>query len=149
MTETAKARPDRLARGSRRASRSLCIQGIYQWLLAAGDAGVIDAFLREQEAYERCDREYLDRILHGTLVRAEILRSHFAPHCDRPLPELSPVEHAILLLATYELLEVPEVPYRVVINEAIELAKSFGGTDGHRYINGVLDKLAGQLRPHG
>jgi N utilization substance protein B len=149
MTDPLPARSDRLARGSRRASRSLCIQGIYQWLLAAGDAGVIDSFLREQEAYARCDQAYLDQILHGVLSQAETLRTHFAPYCDRPLPQLSPVEHAILLLASYELLHAPEVPYRVVINEAIELGKSFGGTDGHKYINGVLDKLAAQLRPHG
>jgi N utilization substance protein B len=77
------------------------------------------------------------------------LREAFSSQLDRPIQELSPVEHAILLLASYEFLHVPEVPYRVIINEAIELGKSFGGTDGHKYINGVLDKLAIQLRPHG
>jgi N utilization substance protein B len=77
------------------------------------------------------------------------LREAFSSKLDRPIQELSPVEHAILLLASYEFLHVPEVPYRVIINEAIELGKSFGGTDGHKYINGVLDKLAIQLRPHG
>lgn len=142
-------RLDRVARGTRRASRSLAVQGIYQWLVAAEDAGAIDAFLREQEAYQRCDQDYFNVCLHGVLRDAETLRERFVSQLDRPLVELSPVEHAILLLATYEFLYAPEVPYRVVINEAVELGKAFGGTDGHKYINGVLDKLATELRPHG
>ncbi len=148
-TDTHDSRPDRLARGARRASRSLAVQGLYQWLIAQQDAGAIDAFLREQEAYARCDQAYFDQVFHGALRNAEELRTAFAAALDRPLEELSPVEHAILLLATYEFMQVAEVPYRVVINEAVELGKSFGGTDGHKYINGVLDKLASALRPHG
>jgi N utilization substance protein B len=148
-TESSSSRPDRLSRGARRASRSLAVQGLYQWLLAQQDAGAIDAFLREQESYSRCDQDYFDTIFHGALRGASDLRAAFAASLDRPLEELSPVEHAILLLATYEFMHAPEVPYRVVINEAVELGKSFGGTDGHKYINGVLDKLASQLRPHG
>ena len=143
------AASDRSSRGSRRASRSLCVQGIYQWLIAAQESGAIDAFLREQDTYGRCDQEYFDRLLHGVIRHGAALREAFAVQCDRPIHELSPVEHAILLIATFELQHCPEVPYRVVINEAIELGKSFGGTDGHKYINGVLDKLATQLRPHG
>jgi transcription antitermination protein NusB len=149
MTEAKGPRPDRLARGARRASRSLALQGLYQWLLAQQEAGAIDAFLREQDSYERCDKDYFDLIFHGALRSAQALREAFATSLDRPLHEISPVEHAILLLATYELLHAPEVPYRVIINEAVELGKSFGGTDGHKYINGVLDKLASELRPHG
>lgn len=152
MTEPlggAAKRPDRHARGTRRTSRALAIQGLYQWLLAQQDAGAINAFLREQEDYARCDQEYFDKLLHGTINGAASLREQFQQHLDRPIHELSPVEHAILLLATYEFAQVPEVPYRVIINEAIELGKAFGGTDGHKYINGVLDKLAGALRPHG
>lgn len=143
------SRADRASRGTRRASRSLAVQGLYQWLVSGEDAGAIDAFLREQDAYGRCDQEYFDRLLHGVIRDSEALREQFSAQCDRPIAELSPVEHAILLLATFELMRVPEVPFRVVINEAIELGKAFGGTDGHRYINGVLDKLAPQLRPHG
>lgn len=143
------SRLDRTPRGTRRASRSLTVQGLYQWLVSGEDAGAIDAFLREQEAYSRCDQEYFDRLLHGVIGDSASLRETFSAQCDRPIVELSPVEHAILLLATFELLHVPEVPFRVVINEAIELGKAFGGTDGHKYINGVLDKLAAQLRPHG
>ena len=143
------SRPDPTSRGARRASRSLTVQDLYQWLVSGEDAGAIDAFLREQQAYDRCDQDYFDRLLHGAIRESASLRGRFSAQCDRPIGELSPVEHAILLLATYELLHMPEVPYRVIINEAIELGKSFGGTDGHKYINGVLDKLAAQLRPHG
>ena len=143
------AASDRSSRGSRRASRSPCVQGTYQWLIAAQESGAIDAFLREQDTYARCDQEYFDRLLHGVIRHGAALREAFAVQCDRPIHELSPVEHAILLIATFELQHCPEVPYRVVINEAIELGKSFGGTDGHKYINGVLDKLATQLRPNG
>jgi transcription antitermination protein NusB len=158
MTDSAAKKPgradhvgrvDRVSRGTRRASRSLAVQGIYQWLLAHEDAGAIDAFIREQEDYARCDQPYFNVLLHGAIGNAESLRTQFTPQLDRPLVELSPVEHAILLLATQEFLHAPEVPYRVIINEAIELGKSFGGTDGHKYINGVLDKLAASLRPHG
>ncbi len=145
----AQQRVDRTPRGTRRASRSLAVQGLYQWLLAGEDAGVIDAFLHEQEAYARCDQPYFDQLLHGTIREADNLRLRFVDQLDRPVRELSPVEHAILLLATYEFVHSPQVPYRVVINEAVELGKSFGGTDGHKYINGVLDKLAAILRPHG
>jgi N utilization substance protein B len=78
---------------------------------------------------------------------ADSLRAEFAPFIDRPVAELSPIEHALLLIGSYELKHRPDVPYRVVINEAVELAKSFGGTDGFRYVNGVLDKVAARLRP--
>jgi len=80
------------------------------------------------------------------LDQAPALRERFAPFVDRPLAELSPVEHAILLIGSYELVHHVEVPYRVAINEAVELAKSFGGTDGFKFVNGVLDKLAAQAR---
>lgn len=148
MTKEA-GRVDRLARGTRRASRMLAVQGIYQWLVSGAEPSAIDAFMREQEAYTRCDQDYFGQLLHGVIGKADALREAFLAKCDRPLAELSPVEHAILLLATYEFLHAPQVPYRVVINEAIELGKAFGGTDGHKYINGVLDKLAPELRLHG
>jgi len=85
-------------------------------------------------------------LIQGTIGSAEALRAQFAVAIDRPPAELSPVEHSILLIATYELVQRPEIPYRVVINEAIELAKAFGSIDGFRYVNGVLDKLAARLR---
>ena len=137
---------DRSSRGSRRASRSLCVQGIYQWLIAAQESVAIDAFLREQEIYGRCDQAYFDRLLHGVIRHGAALREAFAVQCDRPIHELSPVEHAVLWIGAYELSHCLDVPYKVAINEAVELAKAFGGTDGHKFVNGVLDHLAPLLR---
>lgn len=149
MTDSPPARPDKSARGMRRASRSLAVQALYQWLIAGADQAAIMAFVREQDDFPRCDEPYFEALLAGCMGEAPALRERFSTQLDRPMAELSPVEHAILLLATYELMHQPEVPYRVVINEAVELGKSFGGTDGHKYINGVLDKLAKVLRPGG
>jgi N utilization substance protein B len=95
----------------------------------------------------KSDVEHFREVLHGTIDGAEDLRAAFVPFIDRPVAELSPVEHAILLIGAYELKHRPEIPYRVVINEAVELAKSFGGTEGFRYVNGVLDRVAASLRP--
>ncbi|MDR2689675.1 MAG: transcription antitermination factor NusB [Azoarcus sp.] len=93
------------------------------------------------------DVDFFTVLLNGTLGEAEHLRTLFAPLLSRAVAELSPVEHAIMLLAAHELLHDPATPYRVVINEAIELAKKYGGTDGHKFVNGVLDRLAAKLRP--
>ena len=101
---------------------------------------------QESEDWGRADKPLLRVLLSGAIEHADDLEHEFAPFLDRPIGELSPVERAILLLGTYELTHRIETPYRVVINEAIELAKQFGGSDGHRFINGVLDKLAPQLR---
>jgi N utilization substance protein B len=86
-------------------------------------------------------------MLHGAIGEAEGLRDAFRPYIDRGIETLSPVEHAVLLLGAYEFTHHPEIPYRVVINEAVELAKTFGGTDGYKYVNGVLDRVALRLRP--
>jgi N utilization substance protein B len=130
----------------RHRSRELAIQGLYQWRIAGGSAEVIEAQLHESEQYDKADKEYLSGLLRGVLTNAPELERHLQPYLDRPARELSPVEISILLLAAHELANHPEMPYRVVINEAVELAKTFGGIDGHKYVNGVLDKLAGKLR---
>lgn len=130
---------------SRRKARELALQGLYQWRVSRNEPQAIENQLRESELYPAADDEYLRDVLYG-VVRAESqLEAMIAPQLDRPSAELSPVEHAILLLAAYELCNKPGTPYRVIINEAIELAKSYGGTDGHKYVNGVLDKLAASL----
>ena len=103
----------------------------------------------EQDDFDKCDREHFDALLHGCIAEAGALDAVLARHVDRQTRQLSPVEHAALLIGTYELQHCVEVPYRVAINEAVELAKAFGGTDGHKYVNGVLDKAAGQLRQIG
>jgi N utilization substance protein B len=133
-------------RSARRQSRQVALQGLYQWLLSGEDAGVIDAHLREQPGYAKCDQAHLDLLLHGCIRDAAVLDGYLASHVDRPTKDLSPIEHAVLMLGAFELQNCVDVPYKVVINEGVELAKTFGGTDGHKYVNGVLDRVAGQLR---
>lgn len=133
-------------RSPRHRSREFALQGIYHWLLNNEDSGAIDAHIREAHGFEKADREHFDVLLHGAIKQSVALREDIAPLIDRSIAELSPIEHAVLLLGTFELKNHIEIPYRVVINEAVELAKSFGGQDGHKYVNGVLDKLASKLR---
>ncbi len=135
------------ARSSRRRSREFALQGLYQWLLAGEDVGVVDAHIREQDEFGKCDAVLFDALLHGCVAEASALDAVLARHVDRATRLLSPVEHGVLLIGAYELTHSVEVPYRVVINEAVEVTKAFGGTDGHKYVNGVLDKAAADLRP--
>jgi len=135
------------SRNARRRAREFALQGLYQWLLSAESPGVIEAHIAESPGFEHADREHFRGILHGAISEVEALREAFTPHIDRSIATLSPVEHAVLLLGAYEFSHHPEIPYRVVINEAVELAKTFGGTDGYKYVNGVLDRVALQLRP--
>jgi len=133
-------------KSGRRLAREFAVQGIYQWLLSGNDLPAIDAHLSEDDGFPKVDRKLFRTLLNGAHDQADALRAQFGSHLDRPVGELSPVEHAILLVETFELAHQIDTPYRVVINEAIELAKDFGGSDGHKFINGVLDKLAPQLR---
>ena len=134
-------------RSARRRSREFALQGLYQWLLSGEDVAVIVPHLAELEGFAKCDRAHFDALLHGSVEQAAALDAVLARHVDRKTSMLSPVEHAALMIGCYELMHCLEVPYRVAINEAVELTKSFGGTDGHKYVNGVLDKCAGDLRP--
>ena len=134
-------------KSARRRSREIALQGLYEWLLSGADAGVIDAHMREQDGFDKCDAAHFDALLHGCIRDAAALDEVLSRHVDRKTTALSPVEHGVLLIGTWELTNSLEVPYKVAINEAVELAKSFGGTDGHKYVNGVLDKAAGDLRP--
>ncbi|MDR2015147.1 MAG: transcription antitermination factor NusB, partial [Azoarcus sp.] len=93
------------------------------------------------------DREFFVATLRGVIGQQEALSPRIAAHIDRPFNELSPIESCVLMLGCFEMLNHPETPYRVIINEAIELTKTFGGTDGHKYVNGVLDKVAAVVRP--
>ena len=133
-------------KNARHKARELALQGLYQWLLAEEHADEIRTHLAEFKGYDKADQKYLAQLLDGVIADAAELEAAFGPLLDRPVDELSPVERGVLLLGAYELAHVPGVPYRVVINEAVELAKSYGGTDGHKYVNGVLDKLAAKLR---
>jgi N utilization substance protein B len=134
-------------RSARRRSREFALQGLYEWLVGRADAGVIDAHMREQDGFGKCDSAHFDALLHGCIAQATALDAALAQHLDRRLQELSPVEHGVLLIGAYELQHCLDVPYKVAINEAVELAKSFGGTDGHKYVNAVLNGLAPKLRP--
>jgi len=139
------------SRSARRRAREFALQGVYSWLLrgvdGAQDAGEIDAHIRDDEEFPEADAAWFKTLLHGVFDEAGPLRERFQPYIDRPLQELSPIEHGILLIGTYELMFHIEVPYKVAINEAVELAKSFGGTDGFKFVNGVLDKVALDVRP--
>lgn len=134
-------------RSARHRAREYALQGLYQWLLSGGDARSIHAHIADDKNFERADTAYFATLLRGTIDAAAELETLIAPALDRPIAQLSPVERAILLLATFELRDALDIPYRVVLNEAVELAKSFGGTDGHKYVNGVLDKVAPRVRP--
>jgi len=130
----------------RHRARELALQGIYQWRITAGDEAQIEKQIHAEKNLGRYDKELFSKLLRGALGQHAELEALIAPHLDRPLAELSPVEFAVLLLGAFELAQHMEAPYKVIINEAVELAKTFGGTDGHKFVNGVLDKLAPQLR---
>ena len=131
----------------RRRSRELAMQGIYQWIYTGASAGTVLDNLAELEHYATADAEFLVSQVRGTIGEAEGLRAQLEPFADRKWDEVSPVERAILLIGAWELVHNPGIPYKVTIHEAIELGKRFGGTDGHKYVNGVLDKLAAAVRP--
>ncbi len=133
-------------RTPRHRAREFALQGLYQWLLNNEDAGAIEAHIREAHGFDKADRAHFDALLYGTIKDVAALRTDLSPLIDRPLAQLSPVEHAALLIGAFELMNHIEIPYKVVINEAVELTKSFGGIDGHKYVNGVLDRLAAKVR---
>ena len=135
----------------RHRARGYALQGIYSWLIRGADglqeSTSIDAHIRAEPQFDTCDTEWYRTILFGVMRDSAPLQEQFKPFVERGINELSPIEHAVLLLGTYELMNHTEVPYRATINEAVELAKSFGGTDGFRFVNGVLDRVASVVRP--
>ena len=132
---------------ARRRSRELALQGLYQWQLSGGTTAQVLKNLSELDGFKKADREFLETELKGTIGKAASLREALEPLVDRKWDEVSPVERSILLIGAWELVHRPEIPYRATINEAIELGKRFGGTEGHKYINGILDRLAKNVRP--
>jgi len=133
-------------RTPRHRAREFALQGLYQWLLNNEDAKTVVTNIRAAHGFEKADGDHFAALLYGAIKDSVALREAFAPLIDRGVAELSPIEHAVLLIGAYELKNNLDIPYRVVINEAVELTKSFGGIDGHKYVNGVLDKLAPKLR---
>ncbi|MBB3104180.1 transcription antitermination factor NusB [Azomonas macrocytogenes] len=144
--DTPPARPAKGKSATRRAARSLAMQALYQWHMAGQSLSEIEAQFRVDNDFMPVDGAYFHELLHGVARQKSEIDQAIEPLLDRPLTELDPVELAILRLSTYELMQRLDVPYRVVINEGIELAKTFGATEGHKFVNGVLDKLAPRLR---
>ena len=131
---------------ARRRSRELALQGLYQWQFTGVAPAQLLKNLAELDGFGKADQEFLEAELRGTIEASAALRTRLEPLADRKWEEVSPIERAILLLGAWELVHCPEIPYRATINEMIELGKRFGGTEGHKYINGVLDRLAKDVR---
>ena len=130
----------------RRRAREFVLQGLYQRQLSGNAWPAIRAQVEEAAGFPKADADYFGELWNGVAAEYEALVARVAPHLDRRAEELSPIERAVLAVGAWELVHRLEIPYRVVINEAVELAKSYGGTDGHKFVNGVLDKLAAVLR---
>ena len=127
-------------------ARRRALQAIYAWQVAGGDAKQVIAQFAHEQAREIADLEYFEDLVRGTIGRVAQLDDALVPYLDREVAQVDPIERAALRIAAYELLHRPDVPYRVVLNEAIDSTKRFGSEHGHTYVNGVLDKAAAALR---
>lgn len=129
-------------------AREFALQAIYQFMVGKNEISAVDSFTRDLLGFSKCNVEHYDALVYGCAREGSNLDTQIGRYLDRPWNEISPIEHAVMWIGTYEYLHCKDVPWRVVLNECIELAKSFGGTDGHKYVNGVLHQLAGELRPN-
>jgi transcription antitermination protein NusB len=134
------------ARSARSRAREFALQALYQYLVGGNDVDAVDEFTRGLAGFHKADAVHYDVLLHGCAEESVQLDALIVPLLDRKIEEISPVEHGAMWIGAYELLHCPDVPWRVVLNECIELAKEFGGTDGHKYVNAVLNGLASSLR---
>lgn len=149
MNDQSPIKPRKAAdKSARTRAREFALQALYQHLVGRNTASDIDSFTRDLSGFHKSDSAHYDALLHGCVEQAEALDALVTPLLDRPMAEISPIEHGVLWIGAYELQHCLDVPLRVVINECVELAKSFGGTDGHKYVNGVLHQLGARLRPH-
>ncbi len=135
------------AKSARTRAREFALQALYQHIVGRNEATDIDQFTRDLSGFHKADSVHYDALLHGTITEAAELDALITPLLDRKLAEISPIEHAVMWIGVWEFRHATDVPWRVVLNECIELAKEFGGTDGHKYVNAVLNGLAPQLRP--
>ncbi|MDZ7918439.1 transcription antitermination factor NusB [Rhodoferax sp.] len=133
-------------KSNRTRAREFALQGLYQSLVGRNAVDDIDPFTRDLAGFNKADAAHFDVLLHGCVAQGEAMDALIAPLLDRPWGEISPVEHAVMWIGVYEFQHCLDVPWRVVLNECVELAKEFGGTDGHKYVNGVLNGLAPSLR---
>ena len=134
------------SKSARTRAREFALQGLYQHLVGRNPVEEIDAFTRDLAGFNKCDRVHFDALLRGCIADASALDALILPLLDRKMDEISPIEHAVMWIGTYEFQHCLDVPWRVVLNECIELAKEFGGTDGHKYVNAVLNGVAPVLR---
>ncbi|MDR1310723.1 MAG: transcription antitermination factor NusB [Burkholderiaceae bacterium] len=144
-TKSILANPNK-SRSARHRSREFALQAMYQWLVNKDTPEAIIEHIRQAHGFDKADYAHFVALVSETIHQSPALWEVMRPFLDRPIADLSPVEHAILLIGTYEMQSHIEIPYRVVINEAVELAKSFGGVDGHKFVNGVLDRIAAHVR---
>ncbi len=128
-------------------ARRYALQALYQWDLSGADLNRIEVQFHEDEDFSKVDTDYFHELLHGVPAHLDELDALYRDYLDRPVGELDPVERALLRLAVYELAHRLDIPYRVVINEAVNLGKKFGAEQAHKYVNGVLDRAARALRP--
>jgi N utilization substance protein B len=134
------------SKSDRSRAREFALQGLYQSLVGGNEVGDIDAFTRDLSGFNKADSVHFDALLRGCVEHGVQLDALIVPLLDRPMAEISPVEHAVMWIGAYEMQHCLDVPWRVVINECVELAKEFGGTDGHKYVNAVLNGMAPGLR---
>ncbi|MBA6389422.1 transcription antitermination factor NusB [Colwellia sp. BRX10-3] len=132
----------------RRKARELAVQAVYSWQLSQNNIAEIELNFLTENSARRFDIPYFQQLFRGISAQVGSIDEKISPHVDRPLKDVDPVEKAILRVAVFELSECLDVPYRVIINEAIELAKSFGADDSHKFVNGVLDKVVKLVRPN-
>ncbi|RMX07794.1 transcription antitermination factor NusB [Corticibacter populi] len=144
--DTAHSHKPSSKKNARSRAREFALQALYQHIVGRNEASAIDAFTRDLSGFHKADSAHYDALLHGCIEDAQALDAAITPVLDRPLAEISPIERAVMWMGLYEFQHAPDVPWRVVLNEYVELAKSFGGTDGHKYVNAVLHALAGNYR---
>ncbi len=133
-------------KNKRSRAREFAVQGLYQSLVGKNQPADIDLFTRDLSGFSKADAVHFDALLHGCIAQADAADQLISTRLDRPLTEISPIERVVLWIGVYEMQHCPDVPWRVVLNECVELAKEFGGTDGHKYVNAVLNGLAPELR---
>ena len=134
-------------KNKRSRAREFAVQGLYQSVIGKNLPADIDLFTRDLSGFSKADAVHFDALLHGCIGQADDADRLISTRLDRPLAEISPIERVVMWIGVYEMQHCPDVPWRVVLNECVELAKEFGGTDGHKYVNAVLNGLAPGLRP--
>ena len=140
------SQPTKPQAAQRTRARRLAMQALYQWDMSDNNLSDIEAQFVEEDGFEKADADYFNELLHRIPAKLDEVEAAFEPYLDRPVKEIDPVERAVLRMASYELMTRIDVPYKVIINEAVNLTKKFGAEQAHKYVNGVLDQTARKLR---